>query len=134
MALSILSDIKTIFRPVSKLTDVKLVNAENLVTNALKPEESLGFFTNTSTDTPLETAHRLLREHGTDLQTDELVTVVTQLTKLDEAKQAKRRVIIQIVLTAAILALVLFLLNKDSDASSKAAFGFMGTVVGFWLK
>ncbi|AZV76956.1 hypothetical protein EBB79_02960 [Parasedimentitalea marina] len=99
-------------------------------------DQPLRFFGRDETDA-IETAVRILAEHGTELGGEERLKVVTALKEMDDVRRLRQRVVVQVAITIVLLAFsltVAFGAISASDQLQKLSFGLIGTVVGFWLK
>ncbi|MBP1861563.1 hypothetical protein [Rhizobium herbae] len=97
----------------------------------------LGFFGRKATPDAVTTAIGLLREHGRKLTHEQTVEVVGLLQKLDETRAIRRRFVVQVLVTAATLAVALSVVFNIVDASDdlkKVGYGLLGTIIGYWLK
>ena len=72
-----------------------------------------------------------------NLTHEQTIEVVGILQKLDEARATRRRFGVQVIVTAAALAVALAIVFNFVDASDdlkKIGYGLIGTVIGYWLK
>ena len=137
MFLSQAREIKQAFSARRETGDPAVDGAVTTLVRAAEHSEALGFWQRQSIADPMETATRMLAEHGQNLTTEQVGKVMDQLSTIEQARVARRRFWLQAVVTLVVLipSLGVALGYVDNgDATQKAAAGFVGATIGYWLR
>jgi hypothetical protein len=122
------------FSPDMRTGDQEVDQAVELVSDLRPAGSSVGFFGRERDTKATSVAIKLLQDHGKNLTYEQTVET---LQKLDENQSIRRRFWVQLLVTVVVLAIALSAILRwftVSEDLKKVAYGFVGTVVGYWLK
>jgi hypothetical protein len=103
------------------------------------PKGALGFrkrlVANGDKATLVANTRKLLNEQGRPKSSEEVEQGIDYLERKEKMAQARMRFIVQAIISVIVLvaAITMVFLKSTSPAAEKAAFGLIGTVIGYWL-
>jgi hypothetical protein len=124
------------FEPLPVPVDADVARAAQTVDEARSVDGKLGFFKRRSAIQDLEDLGQVLAEHGEKLAAPGAAKVLSVLKQWDELRAARRRFVIQVVISIVVLVIAgtCLAFANPSEAAQKSLYALVGTVVGYWLR
>ena len=108
----------------------------DLIRTLSQARGEMGFFRGKPKSEAKEAVARVLKERGKPVTDAEADKTAEYLKAEEERSAVRRRFVMQAIITVAVLAFAIgtLTLGAASEASAKALYGLIGTVVGYWLR